>query len=122
MQVDLGILFSSLPVPQTPYAVILSIYTQPNAQQVQELWVKDARVRSAGLICLTIEDLIAANSSYTTRYTIQRNDGGLPRSERPGEWWLMSAEESAEMFADGHVDDLAEFEMQEGGDQVFWDK
>lgn len=31
----------------------------------------------------------------------------------------MSAEESAEIFADGHVDELVELEMHDGGDQVF---
>lgn len=84
--------------------------------------MKDTRGRSAGLICLTIADMIATNPGYTARYTIQRNDGGPPRFGRPGEWWLTGAEENADLFADGYVDELVKFQEQEEGNQVFWDE
>ena len=34
----------------------------------------------------------------------------------------MSAEESAELFTDGHIDGIKEFDKQADGDQVFWDE
>lgn len=125
MLVDLGILFTSLPASQvvnTPYTVLFIGNSGPNAQQLQESRAKEAGERSRGIICLTISDLINSKSSYRAKYLIQRNDGGIPRFGRPGEWWLMSAEECAEMFTDGHIDEIKEFEEQEDGDQVFWDE
>lgn len=87
MSVDLGILYTSLPASQVvnaPYSVLFIGNVGPNAQQLHQSRVKDARERSRGIICLNISDLINSKPSYRAKDLIQRKDGDFRGSDAQG--------------------------------------